>query len=240
VGLVYNPIPTITLYGRYSVSTDPVTSLASDSVSSIAFGLSPARQIEVGAKGLFLDDRLQTTLALYDIVKKNLLTPSLANSSISETVGQQSSKGIELSASYKITDDIRVEANGTVLTAKFDTYNASLNGGTISLAGYRPQFVPTKAANVMAHWTFLPNWDLRGAVRFVGDRFADNTDLYRLPAYTVLDVGLRWDATQNLSLDLRVNNLTDKVYAISTYAGNGTQLILGEPRSVTGTVNLTF
>jgi len=239
-GLVYNPLPNVTLYGRYSVSTDPVTSLASAGASNIAFGLSPARQIEIGAKGMFLDDRLQATIALYDIVKKNLLTPTLANSSISETVGQQSSRGIEATASYKVTDDILIEANGTILTAKFDFYNASLNGGMISLAGYRPQFVPTKTANVLAHWTFMPGWDLRGAVRFVGDRFADNTDLYRLPAYTVLDIGLRWNATHNLNLDLRINNVTDRAYAISTYAGNGTQLILGEPRSVTGTMNLTF
>jgi len=243
VGVVYNPVPNISLYGRYSVSTDPVTSLASDSASSIAFGLSPARQVEVGAKGSFLDDRLQTTLALYDIVKKNVLTSAVVNGvTTNQTAGQQSSHGIEVSASYRVTDTFRVEANGTILRAQFDSYfqTASTGGGLLNLAGYRPFLVPNQTANVMANWTFLPGWDLRGAMRFVGQRFADNTDLYSVPSYTVFDVGLRWTPTPYLNFDLRVGNITDKIYVAGTSTGVGSNYVLGEPRNITGTINLTF
>ena len=71
-------------------------------------------------------------------------------------------------------------------------------------------------------------------------RFADNTDLHRLPAYTVLGIGVRYNINDHFNLDLRIDNLTDTTYAISTYAGNSTQLILGEPLSVTATLNAKF
>jgi len=240
IGVIYNPIPASALYARYSDATDPVTSLASDSVADIAFGLSPAQQYEVGAKGSFFDNRLEATTALYEIVKHNLLTPSLQNSAILETVGQQSSHGIEGSLSYKLTDSLQLEANGTILKAQFDDYLASFNGGVINLRGKLPQFVPETAANATVHWYFLPDWELRGWLQYVGHRFSDNTDLYRLPAYTVLGIGLRYTVNDHFNVDLRIDNLTDTTYAVSTYAGNSTQLILGEPLSVTATLNAKF
>ena len=240
VGGIFNPTPTTALYARYSVATDPVTSIASESISNIAFGLSPARQYEIGAKGSFFDGRLEATTALYQITKRNLLTPSLQNSAILETVGQQSSHGIEGSLSYKVTDTVRLEANGTILKAQFDDFLASFNGGVINLAGKLPQFVPETTANAIVHWNFLPEWDLRGVMQYVGHRFSDNTDLYPLPAYTVLGIGLRYTVNDNCNVDLRIDNLTDATYAVSTYAGNSTQLILGPPLSVTATLNVKF
>ncbi len=240
IGLIYNPVKNVSLYTRYSVSTDPVTSLASDSATDILFGLSPAQQIEVGAKGTFLDSRLEATIAVYDIVKKNVLTTNPSNSNLMEMAGEQSSKGIEGSIAYKITDSIRVAANGTILNAKFDNYTTTVNGVVVNLAGYRPFFVPDSTANLLATWDFLPDWQLRGALRYVGDRFTDNTDLDKMPAYTVLDVGLRWNVTTNVSLDLRVNNVMNTIYAVGAGTSNYTSYILGEPRTIIGTINFTF
>jgi iron complex outermembrane recepter protein len=240
IGTIYNPTPETALYARYSVATDPVTSLASDSTSNITFGLSPAQQTEVGAKGSFFDHRLESTIALYSIVKNNLLTPSLQNPAVMQTVGQQSSRGIEGAISYKLTDTVRFEANGTILNARFDDFLASFNGGVVSLAGKLPQFVPESAANVFLHWSFARDWDLRGWLQYVGARYSDNTDLNKLPAYTVFGAGLRWNITGNVNADLRIDNITNRIYAVSTYAGNSTQLILGQPRSVTATLNFKF
>jgi iron complex outermembrane receptor protein len=77
-------------------------------------------------------------------------------------------------------------------------------------------------------------------LQYVGHRFSDNSDLYRLPAYTVLGVGLRYTINDHFNVDLRIDNLTDATYAVSTYAGNSTQLILGEPLSVTATLTVKF
>jgi iron complex outermembrane recepter protein len=240
IGVIYNPVKNVSLYTRYSVSTDPVTALASDSASDVLFGLSPAQQIEVGAKGMFLDNRLETTVALYNIVKRNVLTNSPSNPNLMEMVGEQSSKGIEGSVAYKITDTIRIAANGTILNAKFDNYTTTVNGIVVNLAGYRPYFVPDQTANLLATWDFLPDWQLRGALRYVGDRFTDNTDLDKMPAYTVVDLGLRWNVTTNVSLDLRVNNVMNTIYAVGAANTSINTYLLGEPRSIIGTLNFTF
>jgi iron complex outermembrane recepter protein len=240
IGLIYNPIKSVSLYTRYSVSTDPVTSLASDSASDIIFGLSPAQQIEVGAKGMFLDNHLEATIAVYDIVKKNVLTTNPSNPNLMETAGEQSSKGIEGSIAYKITDSIAIAANGTILNAKFDNYTTTVNGVIVNLAGYRPFLVPDGTANLLATWDFLPDWQLRGALRYVGDRFVDNTDIDKMPAYTVLDLGVRWNVTQNVSLDLRVNNVMNTIYAVGASSVVNIQYLLGEPRNIIGTLKFTF
>ena len=240
VGAVLSPTATTSIYAQYAKAEDPVTSLASVSAAQIAFGLSPARQIEVGAKASLWQGKVEATIAAYDIVKKNLLTPSLANPTVSEQVGRQSSHGLEASLALHPVPSLLLQANGTVLRARFDTYLASLSGKLVSLAGYRPQLVPTRTANVVALWSFLPAFQVRARLSYEGDRYTDNTNLYRLAPYTLVDIGLRWSLSRHVNLDVAVNNLTDAIYVAGVSAGASTPYILGEPRNVRGTVNFSF
>jgi outer membrane receptor protein involved in Fe transport len=61
-----------------------------------------------------------------------------------------------------------------------------------------------------------------------------------MPAYTVLDVGLRWNVITNVSLDLRVNNAMNTIYAVGAGTSNYTSYLLGAPRTIIGTLNFTF
>ncbi|RZJ99186.1 MAG: TonB-dependent siderophore receptor, partial [Novosphingobium sp.] len=74
VGAVYQPIPTLSLYGQYATAADPVGALVSTSLAQSSFDLSTGRQYELGIKHVFWGGRGQWTLAAYDIVKKKLLT----------------------------------------------------------------------------------------------------------------------------------------------------------------------
>lgn len=239
-GIVYNPLPTISLYAQYATANDPVTSLASISASQILFDLSPGRQYEAGAKGSHLGGRIEWTLAAYKIVKKDLLVPVLGNLSQSEQVGRQSSRGVEASLTVTPLPGWSLVANGTVLDSRFDDFFATVGGVRTSLKGNRPQFVPEKTANVRTSLDVTPTVQLRAEWQYVGKRYTDNTNLYVLPAYDVTAVGARWLVTPALKLDFRVDNLFDEIYAVSSYAGNGTQQILGAPRSYTGTLSMAF
>lgn len=239
-GVVFTPVADTSLYAQYAVASDPVTSLASISAAQMQYGVSKGKQAEVGVKQALLNGRVEWTLAAYRIIKNNLLAPNINNVSISDTVGQQSSRGLEGSLMFKLTDDWRVEANASVLQARFDNFNASVNGKSTSLAGYRPQFVPKRTGNLFVLWNVTPQWEARTGAHYVSDRYSDNTDLSRLPAYTVLDAGLAWKVTPKLKFDFRIDNIADKVYAASTYAGTATQWILGAPRTYTMTMNYAF
>lgn len=239
-GVVFTPVADTSLYAQYAVASDPVTSLASISVAQMQYGLSKGKQAEVGVKQALWNGRVEWTLAAYRIIKNNLLAPNINNTSISDTVGQQSSRGLEGSLTFKLNEDWRVEANASVLQARFDNFVATVNGKATSLAGYRPQFVPKRTGNLFVLWNVTPQWEARTGTHYVSDRYSDNTDVSRLPAYTVLDAGLAWKVSPKLKVDFRIDNIADKVYAASTYAGTATQWILGAPRTYTMTMNYAF
>ena len=239
-GVVFTPVTDTSLYAQYAVASDPVTSLASISASQMQYGVSKGKQAEVGVKQALWNGRVEWTLAAYRIIKNNLLAPNINNTAISDTVGQQSSRGLEGSLTFKVNDDWRVEANASVLQARFDNFTASVGGKATSLEGYRPQFVPKRTGNLFVLWNVTPQWEARTGAHYVSDRYSDNTDQSRLPAYTVLDAGLAWRATPKLKVDFRIDNIADKVYAASTYAGTATQWILGAPRTYTMTMNYAF
>lgn len=239
LGVVYNPVPDISFYAQYAVASDPATSLASIGAAQQAYSLSDGQQYEAGVKASLMDRRLEGTLAVYKIVKENLLTP-IPNTTLQEQVGQQSSRGVEASLSYRPVPSLTIDANGAYVDARFDTFNTGSGATLRSLAGFRPQFVPAKTANVRATWAFGEAWKARAGAHYVSERFSDNANTFRLPAYSVTELGVNWAVTPTARLDLRVDNAFDKTYAASTYAGNTSQIILGAPRSVTVAIDLAF
>ena len=99
--------------------------------------------------------------------------------------------------------------------------------------------MPERSANILAFWDATPELQLRSFVRHVGRRFADNANsaVSRIPAYTVLDLGARWQVRPNLNLDVRLDNTLDEAYADS---GNSTAWLLGSPRAVIVGTGVTF
>lgn len=238
IGVVYNPIPSLALYGQYALASDPVNSLASIGIDQQAFSLSDGVQLEFGVKGSLWRDRIAWTFAAYDIVKEGLLTPSVADPSISEQVGQQSSRGLEASLAIEL-GPVRLDMNGTVLDAQFDDFSASVDGALVSLAGNVPVNVPEQAANVRLSWDITEDWQARASLRHVGKRYSANTNTPAsvMPDYSVLDVGVRWLLSPTLQFDARLDNAFDEIYATS---GSTTQWILGQPRTFALAMRMAF
>jgi iron complex outermembrane receptor protein len=184
------------------------------------------------------NNHVEWTLAAYRLVKEDLLTPAVVNPSLTEPVGRQSPRGVEASLALG-AGPLRVNVNGTVLKARFDDFRASIGGVSVSLAGSVPVNVPERSANVMLFWSVVPAVELRSVLRYVGRRFADNTNVAasRMRSYSVLDIGGRWRASRRLSLDLRLDNTLDEIYADS---GSATAWQLGQPRSVVLSANVSF
>ncbi len=238
VGAVYDLIPNLAVYGQYAAATDPVNSFSSIAANQQGFNLSPGRQQEVGVKQSIGNGRAEWTFAAYHLEKEDLLTPSVANPSLTEQVGQQSSRGLEASLFVR-AGPVRVTLNGTILDARFDDFKATVGTSVVSLAGNVPLNVPEESANAIVFWDATSFLEGRAVVRYVGRRFADNTNVAasRIPSYTVLDLGARWRVSPKLSLDLRLDNATDEVYADS---GSATSWLLGRPRAVAVSTNVLF
>lgn len=238
-GLVYDLLPQVTLYGQYATAVDPVGGSIFALRSNQQFNLATGRQWEVGAKGQFFNHRVEWTAAYFDIVRENILTQVSQTASVN--VGQQSSKGVELDAAWRVTDAWRLQGNVTFLSAKLDEFN-ELSGGTlVSRSGNRPFEVPQTVANL---WTIyrVPTpvpFDIGAAWRYVGDRYVDAANSTRLHAYMTADAWVTVPYKQ-FWVTLRGRNLFDKTYGIfaSTFYPN--QLMIGAPRTVELSVMARF
>lgn len=213
VGLLYEVKPEFTLYGNFSNATDPAGSVGNMTAAAQVMKLMEGEQIEIGAKREFANGRGQWTVALYEITKNNLQVPVPDQPGVTQQVGQQSSEGVEVSAAFAIGDNLRLEANATKLTAVFDDFAEQVGNAFVSRDGNTPPNTPEEAANVWVTWAFLPDWQMRVGVRYVGEQWADNANSRTVDSYTVLDGGVRWNASERSTLDLRIYNARDLLYA---------------------------
>jgi iron complex outermembrane receptor protein len=238
LGTVFDLTENLSLYGQYSTGADPVTSLITTSASRKQFKVAKAKQIEVGMKQLFLDTRGEWTLALYRIEKDDLLTRDPAEFSRYIQVGQQSSRGVELTTQIVVADALTLSANATMLNAEYDKFSEEGDNGLISYKGNTPTDVPEKTANLWAMWDVDSAWQLNAGVRYVGKRYSNNENTRETPDFTVVDAGVKWLPFSKTTLALNLLNVFDKDYAVASY-GEG-QWILGAPRTVEASVNVKF
>jgi len=239
VGTVYDVLPTLAVYGQYAEAADPVGSLLLLSPANKDFELSQGRQVEVGLKQTFWDDKGQWTLAAYHIRKKNLVTRDPNDPSLRVQVGSQSSRGLELTVGVELARDWRVDFNGAILDARYDDYTDSSGGAAVSRRGNVPPDVPERLANLWVSWKFAPQWTASAGLRYVGKRYADSANELEMAAYTTTNLALQWEARRDLSLALRAYNVFDKQYAETAYY-NQTQWLLGTGRRVELSANYRF
>jgi iron complex outermembrane receptor protein len=97
-GLVFNPTPASAVYGSYSTSFLPQAPTVFSPAGRNPDGFEPevGRQVEVGYKHELLNRRLTLTVAVFRIVKENVVTPDPDDPMVSIQTGEQRSRGVEI------------------------------------------------------------------------------------------------------------------------------------------------
>ena len=234
LGLTYQLSPATSLYAQASTGHDPVTSIITMNLSNSNFTLTKGKQVETGIKQSLGNGLGEWTAALFRIDKDDIITRDPVNPALSVQGGSQHSQGIELSAALTPWKNWRFEGNFTVLRARYDEL---LEAGGVDRSGKRPTDVPEQVANLWAHHRLGPVLASLGG-RYVGKRYADNANSVVLPAYSVVDAALAWTYDQRTTLRLLGRNLTDKVYATTSYGSQ--QFVLGQGRSFELVAELKF
>ena len=230
-GLVYDLLPTVTLYGQYATAADPVGTNVFIVRAGENFNLATGAQWEVGLKQTAWGNRAEWTLAYFDIFRKGILTQTSLTTA--QNVGRQTSKGVELSGAFRVNEAWCVQGNLTFLSARFEDFAETDGGAVVSRNGNRPPNVPETMANVWSVYRvpFVVPFDFGAALRYVGHRYADNANAVRLNAYTTADAWLSVPY-RNLTFTLRGRNLFDKTYAIWADPFYPSQVLIGAPRTV--------
>ena len=230
LGLTWKLDADTALYGQVSTGSDPVGSLLSLNLANSRYKLTSSRQVETGIKQSLANGKAEWTAALYRISKDDIITRAPSNPALSIQGGSQSSRGAEFTSSVNLTPEWRLEANAAYTDAQFDQL---IESGSVSRAGKRPADVPKVSSNLWLNYR-ANGWRMAIGARYVGQRFIDNGNLQVLPAYTTMDASLGWNFNRNVLVQLNVRNLTDKLYASTSYSDS--QYLLGDRRHAELTV----
>ncbi|MCF1487763.1 TonB-dependent siderophore receptor [Pseudomonas sp. AA27] len=232
IGLVYTPWQDHSFYASWSKTYSPV--------GGGLIGITPGaagntnqtdpektRQKEIGVKSEWFDERLSTTLAIYELELYNRRTRDPINPELIQLSGLQRSRGIELTATGNVVGNWYVRGGIGLQDATIVKDNNGQQGNRIN-------DVAKRNASLFVTWKPELGWYAETGLTLVGDRYADNQNTVILPGYG------RWDAlagyrTHDWDVRAALSNITDKTYYSS--ATSAAQIQVGDPRSlvVTGT-----
>ncbi|MDH2401097.1 TonB-dependent receptor [Bradyrhizobium sp. SSUT18] len=234
IGYTWEAVPGLTFFSQYATGAD----ISANNIFLLnptdPLNLTTARTYETGVKHLFWDNRAEWSFSAYDILRKNVY--AAAGGMQLNLAGRQESKGVELAASVRPIEPLRVWGNIAYVDARYADYN--FVGGSFS--GNTPPNVPRVVANAGASYRFFTPWPVELGItgRHVGDRYNTDANVVTLKAYTVADVYAFVDipktvfnAVDQARLTFRVRNIADKRYAIWGDPFYPDQILLGAPRT---------
>ena len=234
IGYTWEAVPGLTFFSQYATGAD----ISANNIFLLAptqpLDLTTARTYETGVKQLFWDNRAEWSFSAYDILRKNVY--AAAGGQALNIAGRQESKGVELAASVRPIEPLRLWGNIAYVDARYADYN--FVGGSFS--GNTPPNVPRVVANAGASYRFFTPWPVELGItgRHVGDRYNTDANVVTMKAYTVADVYAFVDipktvfnAVDQARLTFRVRNIADKRYAIWGDPFYPDQILLGSPRT---------
>jgi len=237
LSLTYKPVDKLTAYATYIESLENGRTVPEGYLNEGEI-LPPyiSKQYEVGIKYTF-NDCLSINSALFRIEKANnygkkadLKKAEKATDRLTQD-GQQVHQGFELGIAGKLTDNLTIVAGGTLL-------DLGVTKATDNTQGKKPSDAAAYLAKIFAEYRVpgVAGLFLSGGAYYTGKKYADSENRYVVPAYTLFDLGLRYETKISgapTTFNLSVQNVADKVYWASSSA-------LGEPRSISFTVKSQF
>lgn len=240
VGLVYQPIETVSLYASFSRSFQPNSffSITSDG-EFVEF--ERGTQYEIGVKADWFDGRLSSTLALFDITRTNVAAPdpdAPPGSGFVIPIGEERSRGVGLDIVGEILPGWNIIASYSYLDAEITDSNELAT----AREGNRVANIPRNSASLWTTYEIqagvLEGLGFGLGLLYEGDREGDPANTFELPSYVRTDAAIFYER-DNWRAALNIQNLFDIDYFESS--GN-TRLRVnpGEPFTLIGTLAIEF
>ncbi|WP_175685956.1 TonB-dependent siderophore receptor [Burkholderia multivorans] len=212
VGLTYQAGYGLSPYISYSTSFNPIigVSLLDGGVPKPTRG----RQIEAGLRWQPPGKNLMLNAAIYQINQTNGVTPALPTQDPSGTksvqTGEVRARGIELSATGKVTPNLSLIASYAYQDVKVVQANdATLNNWPVDI----PR--PRQMASLWADWTWhtgpLAGFGLGGGVRYQSASAGAADNSLTVSSYTLIDAAVHYDV-RNWRFAVNATNLFNRHY----------------------------
>ncbi len=247
IGLLYQPVSWLGAYVNYVSGFNAFNQ--GKPLEGSSFAPEKSREIEFGLKGEWLDGRLRSSLAFFELTKTNVKSQLPApNSSFFATTGAQRSQGIEFDLQGQLTEDWKVIGTYTYIDALVTQGNESPFSG-VGKAGNRLENIPRNTASLWSTYDFSRfgvQGFSAGAGVFLVDRRSGNVDnSFNIPGYVRVDSMLKYQrkvGPSNVTFQFNIENLLDKEYMASSngYGNFIHQTMPGAPRTFLGSVKVEF
>ncbi len=214
-GLVYQPIQgQLSIFANYMNSFRNMGAsqgLANDkdlSVQPVLMNWKPeqANQYEFGAKGEFLDGRINTTISYYHIDVTNTLRQVLQNVSVQD--GKLRSQGFEF-------DFIANPTTGWNIILGYGYNDIKYVKSIEANMNKRKNWAPKHVANAWTSYKFLQGplqgFGLGAGVNHVDKVYLDIQEVFAVPSYTTYNATAFYDKPK-YRVGVKLNNLSDIKY----------------------------
>ncbi|WNN42890.1 MULTISPECIES: TonB-dependent siderophore receptor [Winslowiella] len=238
-GLLYAFDNGLSPYISYSTSFEP--NLTVGAPGSDPFAPTTGEQTEVGVKFQPQGYDTMLTVTAFDLTQKNI---SQYNSEIGyfEQIGKVKSQGVETELHSQLTPEIALMAAYTYTDAVTkSSSNRQQEGQAIAS-------IPRHAASAWGSYSFLDGvlngLTLGTGVRYTGTTPGDSEGGFKVAHYTLYDAMAKYQlgalspALKGTTLQLNVNNLSDKHYVAS--CSNTSACFYGSGRSIVASASYSW
>ena len=213
-GLVYKPLPNGSVYVAYSTSSNPSGGGGGEGGGDGNLGttndtLKPEENVsyELGTKWDVLDRKLSLSAAVFRTDKKNAAVTGASTTVEQLPIGKERVDGFEVGASGAITDAWKVFGGYTFLKSEI------LEDGPSS-ANEGKEF-PNIAPHSISLWSTYDlsrDWTVGGGSVFTARRYSNAANTVKLPSYWRFDAMVAYKITEQVDIQLNVQNLLDEIY----------------------------
>jgi catecholate siderophore receptor len=230
-GAIYKPQENISIYASYAKSFLPRSGDQFLTLDPTNANLAPEtfENYEIGVKW-DLTPALSLTTALFRLDRddQSILLDNQGNSTLSGS----RTEGVEVQLVGKLTDQLQINAGYSYLDGQ-QRNAASVGGQDLRLFQ-----VPEHMVSLWTKYDFTDQFGAGVGVTHQSSQFATNDNSVRIPAFTRVDAALYYDVSEQVQLQLNIENLLDETYYPSVH--NNDNISTGEPLNARLTVKFGF
>jgi catecholate siderophore receptor len=233
LGAIYRPIEPLSFYASYSVSYLPQSGDQFASLDATSATLEPEEfeNIEFGLKWDVLP-RLALTAAVYQLDRSNTRALDPGGSGQTVLTGEQRSQGFELGLAGSVTEAWQIAGGYAYQDVEITSTT------TAAPAGRKVPLVPKHTFSLWNMYRFAPRFGAGLGVIHQSDMFASISNAVTLPEFTRVDAALFVAVTDQVELQLNVENLLDEEYWGTAH--NDNNITPGAPRTARVTLRTRF
>ena len=216
-GLIYKPQDNLSIFLSYSESFLPRSGEQFANINGNNNKLDPNtfENLEFGIKWN-IDDRLAFSASVFEIEQSS---PQVAdNDPATLDVIDSQIDGFEAQIQGQVNDDWSITASYGYL----DGEQVNRSGNT----GLRPRELPENTFSIWTTYQVSAQLAVGLGASYQDDSFINNSNSATLPSYTRVDAAIYYDVSEDVSVQLNIDNLADEVYFPNSHSTH--QATVGE------------